>query len=551
MASVPGWLPVQQLLLVAVALLSLGAALRLSGVDGDIGRQLRTRFVLGVPWGTLFVVLFVLWVYLFVQGGWDHPYSPTVIPFRAWSYFYPLGMLTSPFAHAGLGHLVGNLLGTLTFGTVAEYAWSHYPRKRGTGTFTSLETNPFARAGAFALGTLGMGVLTGLFVLGPAVGFSGVVFAFAGFALLRYPIGMIVALASGRLLSLLYGALRTPTLVAGGRSTFVTPWWSNIAIQGHALGLFFGATLGALIVRRRDARPSALRLWFGTLLFAASQGLWAVYVPLDGGRFRLYRAVGTALVFVLAALFVGAVRSPDRPLLPRIDLSYRQATFGLMVAVALALALVAVPFNLFTVANPDAGVTDENSIEVRDYTVFYAHDVPNQYVSAVNVGAFGASSQVNASGVIVASGDREVWRVAVPTDRLAYAGRNAVRVGGLGWRETVVANYTGWTPVGNRTAYAVYLEHDDTARLAYTSRPRTVDLTVEGRNVTVRPGREFTLVVSRDEETVGTAPVPGVNATTSAAGLTFSRISKPGRDRLYASTGNGTRVRIAIEPRHR
>ncbi len=549
MVSVPSWLPAQQLLLVAVALLSLGVVLRLAGVGSSVGHRVRARFVLGVPWGTFLVTAFVLWVYLFVQGGWDHPYSPTVIPFRAWSYFYPLGMFTSPFSHASLGHLVGNLVGTLTFGTIAEYAWSHYPRKRGSGTFTSVWTNPFARIGLFVFGTLAVGVLTGLFVLGPSIGFSGVVFAFAGFALLRYPIGTVVALTTGQLLSLVYNALRTPTLTAGGQPSFVTPWWSNIAIQGHALGLFIGATLAVLLVRRRDARPSALRLWFGTLLFAASQGLWAVYVPLSGGQFKLYRAVGTALLFVLATLFAGAVRSPDRPLVSRLDLSYREATFGLLVGVTLALAFVAVPFNLFAVANPDVGVTESNSVEVRDYTVFYAHDVPNQYVSAVDVDALGASSSVNASGVIVASDDREVWWEVVPTSRLAYDGRSYVRVGGLGWRETVVANYSGWDPVGNRTAYVVYLEHGDTRRLAYVSEPSTAAPTIEGRNVTLVPGRAFTLRVTRNDETVGTAPVPGVNATTSAAGLTFSREDLRGGDRLYVSTANGTRVRIASEPR--
>ncbi|WP_254538039.1 rhomboid family intramembrane serine protease [Halomarina litorea] len=548
MVTAPGWLPAQQLLLVAVALLSFGVALRLAGVGESVGPRLRSRFVLGVPWGTFSITLFVLWVYLVVQGGWHHPYSPTVLPYRAWSYFYPLGMLVSPFAHASLGHLVGNLVGTLTFGTMAEYAWSHYPRERGRQTFTSLGTNPFARIALFVAGTLAVGVLTGLFVLGPSIGFSGVVFGFAGFALLRYPIGTVVALTAGQVLSLLYSALRTPTVEAGGQPAFVTPWWSNIAIQGHALGLFIGAVLAVLLVRRRDARPSALRLWLATLLFAASQGLWAVYVPLSGGQFRLYRAVGTALVFVLAALFVSAVRSPDRTLLSRIDLSYREATFGLVVGVTLALALVAVPFNLFAVANPDAGVTEQNSVEVHDYTVFYAHDVPNQYVSAVDVDALGASSSVNASGVIVASADREVWWEVVPTSRLAYDGRSYVRVGGLGWRDTVVANFSGWTPAGNRTAYVVSLEHDDTRRLAFASKPSTADPTIEGRNVTFVPGREFTLVVSRADETVGKAALPGVNRTTSAGGLTFSREDHARGDRIYVSTANGTRVRIATEP---
>jgi membrane associated rhomboid family serine protease len=547
MVSVPGWLPVHQLLLAVAAAGSAAVALRLSG--GAVGSRLRRRFVLGVPWGTFLSGAFVLAVYLFVQGGWSHPFSPTTIPYRAWSYFYPLGMLASGFAHAGMGHLVGNLVGTLAFGALAEYAWSHYPTERGVQTFTSPLTDPFVRIGAFVAGTLAVGVVTGLFVLGPAIGFSGVVFAFAGFALVRYPLATVVALVGARLLSLVYNALRYPTLTRGGETAFVTPWWADIAIQGHALGLFVGATLAAVLAERRGVRPSALALWLGTLLFSVSQGLWAVYVPLDGGRYRLYRAVGTALVFVLAALFASAATTSRRPLVERIDLSYREAALGLVAATALALALVAVPFNLFVVDDPGAGVTENNSVEVRDYTVFYAHDVPNQYVSSVDVGPLGDASRVNASGVIVVSESRQIWWEVVSTNRLAHDGRRRVGVGGLGWREAVVANYTGWKPVGNRSAYAVSLRRADAApadrRLAYASPPRRAEPTVEGRNVSVVPGESFALRVTRDGRRAGTAPLPGENRTTAAGGITFVRDGAA----VYATTENGTRVRVASRDR--
>jgi membrane associated rhomboid family serine protease len=543
MVTIPGGLPLVRFLLVAVALASAAIALRLSEVA--VGARLRRRFVLGVPWGTLLSAAFVLAVYLFVQGGWSVPFAPATIPFRGWSYFYPVGMLISAFAHAGMSHLIGNLVGTLAFGALAEYAWSHYPTERGVRTFTTPLTNPFVRIGAFVAGTLAVGVVTGLFVLGPAIGFSGVVFAFAGFALLRYPLSTVVALVGGRVLSLVYSALRSPTLTRGGESAFVTPWWAEIAIQGHALGLFVGTALAGALVRRRGREPSALRLWLGTLLFSVSQGLWAVYVPLDGGRYRLYRAVGTALVFVLAALFAGAAASPRRPLIERIDLSYREAALGLVLATALALAIVAVPFNLFTVADPDAGVTEENSVEVRDYTVFYAHDVPSQYVSSVDVGPLGDATGVNASGVVVTSDSREIWWEVVSTDRLAYEGERRIRVGGVSWRESVVANYTGWRPAGNRSAYVVSLRHGDSRRLAYASPARRAEPTVAGRNVSVVPGEAFALRVTRDGRRLGQVPLPAENETTATAGVTFVRDG----DAVYATTENGTRVRITS--RHR
>jgi len=164
-----------------------GAAFALSLEDHGLLVRLRRRFVLGVPWGTVVTVLGVLAVYLFVQGGYTHWYRPVVIPFRAWSYLAPLGMLTAGFAHAGPGHLLGNLFGTVALAPIVEYAFGHFPRERGASSFGSLQTNPYVRALLVFPATVAIvGVTLTLFTLGPVIGFSGVVFAFAGFALVRY-----------------------------------------------------------------------------------------------------------------------------------------------------------------------------------------------------------------------------------------------------------------------------------------------------------------------------------------------------------------------------
>ena len=539
MVAVPGIESLHVVGLLATVLVCVGLVVSLS--ESGVGAVLRRRLLFGVPWGTLVVTGFVLCVYLFVQGGWEYPHRPMVVPFRAWSYFYPLGILAAPFSHAGLGHVTGNLFATLTIASVAEYAWGHYPRRRGVQTFTSPLTNPFGRIAAFVLLTLAVGVVSGVFALGPAIGFSGVVFAFAGFALMRYPLATVLAVTASGVISLLYSAVQNPIVRQGGRSAFVTPWWANIAIQGHALGLFVGATLGILYVRRVEERPPAVRLFLGAVLFCVAQNLWAVYTPLNGGRYELYRAGGAALVFVIAALFASAVVRADRSLVDRVGLEFNQTTFALVLAVTVALAGVAVPFNLFAVANPDAGVTESNSVEVGDYTVFYAHDVPNQYISSVPLDTGSVSSNVNASGVIVVSEQREIWWVVTTSGRLANDGASLVRVGGIGWRDNVVADYVGWSPVGNSTAYVVYLYHDEASRLAYVSEPSRADPTITGRNVTVVPGREFTLRVTRGGETLGEAPIPVGNNTTSAAGLTFVREDR----RVVATTDDGTRVTVA------
>ncbi|MFC6835923.1 rhomboid family intramembrane serine protease [Halomarina ordinaria] len=539
MAVIDGyWLSLHRFFLLGAVAVSLGVFVRF--LDDETKRRVRGRLFLGVPWGTLVVAGVVVCVYLFVQNGLAHPRSPTVVPYRSWSYFYPLGVLVSSFAHADLGHLLGNLVATLTLGALAEYAWGHFPRERGVQTFRTLRTDPFARVGAFVGASLFVAVLTGAFALGPSVGFSGVVFAYAGFALLRYPVGTLVALYVGDLLSLGYDALRRPLLTQGGRPGYLTPWWADIAIQGHALGLFLGALLGAVLFAARDERPPAARVWGGALLFVVSQGLWAVYLPRSGSVFTLYRAVGVGLAFAIAVLLASASRASDRTLVDRLDLSDREASFGTVLAVVLALSVVAVPFNFFVVADAEAGVGEDNSLEVGDYTVFYTESVANQYVSTVEVGSLTSAAAVNASGVIVVNEERHIWWEVVSTDRLAFDGTSEVHVGGLGWRETVSVNRTGWEVVGNDTAATVHLEHEDRRTLAHTDDPLRAEPTVAGRNVTVVPGERFTLRVSNGGEPLGTAALPTAEQSTSTAGLTFTRSGS----RLYAETSD-TRVRIA------
>ncbi|MFC6724678.1 rhomboid family intramembrane serine protease, partial [Halobium palmae] len=244
MVAVPDWLPLQQFAVVAAFLLAFLLVRRLDGSSERWGRRLRERFLLGVPWGTLVTVALVLSVYLLLQDGLDHWYAPTVVPFTAWSYFYPLGMVTAPFSHSGPGHLVGNLIGTLTFAVVAEYAFGHFPRRRGSSSFGSWRTNPYVRAFVvFPAVVVGVGLLTSFFGLGPVIGFSGVVYAFAGFALLYFPYATVLAYVAGRVLNLAWSAFVRPTPTVTSQPVFSTPWFADIALQGHLLGFLLGVLL--------------------------------------------------------------------------------------------------------------------------------------------------------------------------------------------------------------------------------------------------------------------------------------------------------------------
>ncbi|MFC4359912.1 rhomboid family intramembrane serine protease [Halobium salinum] len=563
MVAVPDWLPLQQLAVVAAFVLALALVHRLDRPDGEWSHRLRSRFLFGVPWGTLLTVAFVLTVYLTLQDGLDHWFAPTVIPFTAWSFFYPTGMLTSAFAHSGPGHLVGNLVGTVTFAVVAEYAFGHFPRKRGASSFGAWHANPYVRAFVvFPTVVLVVGVLTSLFGLGPVIGFSGVVYAFAGFALLYYPYATVLAFVAGRVLDLTWGAFVRPVSTFSSQPVFSTPWFADIALQGHALGFLLGALFALWLADRRgDSFPSALRLFTGALLFTVSQSFWAVYWFRGSGTFVLYRAGGLALVTLLAAVVTAAATADGRRLFQNVSvpgwgsgsggsaraslgtLTGKQAAMSVLVLSTAAMAGPAVGVNLLTVADDDL---PNRAVKVNDYEVTYAENVQNAMVSVVDVEAFGETTTVNTSGVIVRSRERGIWFTAVKKSRLAFTGSAPVRLGGVGWRERVVAKRSGWVPAGADPVYRVNLSARGREVPVYTSSPATAEPVVDGRNVTVVAERNRFLLVVRHGEESARAPMPAKNESVTLEGLTLTHEGK----RLVATRGE-TRVRVAKAEKYR
>ncbi|KAB1188482.1 MULTISPECIES: rhomboid family intramembrane serine protease [Haloferax] len=547
MLDIPGWIPFHRLAAVGALLVAL-VVLALVDRPSRLTAALRRRFLFGLPLGTFVSVGGVLFVYLFVQGGFSSWYRPLVIPFRAWSYFYPLGMVTAPFAHSSSGHLVGNLIGTLTLAPVAEYVWGHYPTRRGSASFGSFTENPYARALViFPAAVVGVGLLTSIFALGPVIGFSGVVFAFAGFALVTRPLTTILAFVSGRVLSLFYNALQSPEVVATARPVFSTPWWAQIAIQGHAIGLLFGVLLGVWLVHRRgDVRPSALRSFAGVLVFAVSESLWAVYWFRGGDTFVLFRAIGFALVVGLALIVALTVSASDRPLRDRAPansvFSTRRWQVGAAVILVATAALTgpAIPYNLFTAADDDL---PGESVSVRDYEITYAEDVPNGLTAAFDIELFGESTTTNTSGVIVKSQQRGIWTTAVSTNRLAFDGESTVRVGGVGWQDQVTAVRDGFVVSGTgESVYRVFLVSNESVTFAYATDPLQAEPVVAGRNISVVPTETgYDLGVSTQNGTVR-GPMPTQNVTTTLDGIQFVR-----EDEFVFAEYDGTRVRVAKE----
>ncbi|WP_439028721.1 rhomboid family intramembrane serine protease [Haloarchaeobius sp. DT45] len=535
---------------VLALLVSLGIVVLLDRPGGAWGQQLRSRFVMGVPWGTLVSIVFVVGVYLFVQDGWNHWYNPVTLPFRAWSYLYPTGMVLAPFSHADAGHLTGNMIGTLVLAPIAEYAYGHFPEERGSHSFADWVSNPWVRALVVFPGVvLLVGLGTSLFSLGPVIGFSGVVFAFAGFALVRYPMTTVVAVLGGqRVLSLLYNSLQQPIVTTTAQASPPSPpWWAGIAIQGHALGLFFGIMLGVLVFYRRDDRPSALRIWLAVLFFAVAKNLWAVYMFLGNETYRLFRGPGLAIVVALAVVVAAGLHVRERDF----D-SFTPRTGALLVLVVVTAVLVGsgVPVNLLTADDTSA---PDGAVEVRGYEVFYAEDVTNEMVSVVDIEAFGQSTNVSSSGVIVVNDDRNIWYQAVSKGQLAFDGQRRVRLGGLGWRETVTANRDGWRAVGGKASYRVFLKPPEGDwRLAYTSENATAEPRLDGKNVSIVGTPDgYELFVWQNDTELGRATLPENNASVTIAGIEFVREERTNdADRVYAVVGE-TKVRVFVRETYR
>ncbi|MFP8891591.1 rhomboid family intramembrane serine protease [Natrialbaceae archaeon A-CW2] len=588
------WLgDVLAILVVATILASLVAVRRLSHPSHRWGDVLRSRLLFGVPWGTLVSIGFVLLIYLFVQDGITNFNRPVVKPFRAYSFFYPLGMLTAPFAHASASHLTGNLIGTLVIAPIAEYAWGHYPNERGSESFSGWWTNPVVRAFViFPVAVIGIGILTSVFALGPVIGFSGVVFAFAGFAIVRYPIvTVIAAIGVQGTVSRIQSALELPigVYVAQPRPPS-PPSWATIAIQGHALGFFLGFLLALFVFRHRNYRPNPLYLWLAVLVYGFSKSLWAIYWFGGANEYILFQGPGviavTALALVATVAVVGSERSivppwlehrlsrptihtTGRPLRRTLETMQSRTTaldvarirtlvqrpkaklptaitetshqWSAFVVVLVVVALItgpAIPVNLFVIG--DGMADNEASVTVEGYTVEYAEGVQNPMASVVDLEAFDPEG-VQSSGVIVSNPDRQLWTEAVSAQRLAFSGSQTIIVGGPGWRETVRAERQGWTPVGNDTVYQVWLDTGSERRHAFASDQSTANAQISGQNVTIAPSDgEFFLEVHGNDTETATVSIPEHNESVTANGLEFVRVD----DELYVHVDD-TIVQIA------
>jgi membrane associated rhomboid family serine protease len=344
-----------QVVLVATLLAAAAYAWAIHG-RGRWRRLLTDRFVVGVPWGTLVSIAGVVAFYLFAQGGLDHWNDPVVVAFRSWSYTYLPGMLTSGFAHASPGHLLGNLIGTVVLAPIVEYAWGHYPptdeeTTRSPGllagfthtppanfedsegpdseaddTATSLRavdrtpgsgllSRPLVRAlVVFPLVVAAVSLVTSVLALGWSLGFSGTVFAFGGFAVVVLPLTAAVSMFAISGLGITYRALTEPVLrvtVDGGSPG--PPGWAAVNVQAHLLGFLIGVALGVALLWARNRRPPAGRLFLAVLVFVLVRNLWVLPWS-EGDEYLQYRGIGLVFVLVVTMFVTAVALADDQPL---------------------------------------------------------------------------------------------------------------------------------------------------------------------------------------------------------------------------------------------
>lgn len=542
---------VWQLLLLAGLAVSGYVLVRLARPKGRWARRLRSRLLLGVPWGTLVSIAFVLGVYLFVQGGIVDLHRPVTYAFQATGFSYPLGILTASFAHTSFNHLFGNLVGTLLFGSVAEYGVSHFTTRRGETSFSSVWTNPFARIGLFVLGVLVAGIVFSMFSWGPVIGFSGVVFAMAGLALILRPLTTVFVLLIDQsgLVNIFYNAIMNPVSSVQPTPSAGGVWFANIAVQGHLYGFLLGVLTGVVLLQYRRERPSATRIWAGAVLFGTAKGLWVGYWPLGNNSWALFRGLGLAFVFVLGALIAMTVFSTDRQILPawggrlrslgeRLPNGRRTALSIILIGIVF-MSLVGGFINMAAVEGADL---PNDPVQIRDYQITYTENTTNQQYAIVGIPGLNDVSTVSASGVIVANPDRNVWVVKTSTQRLRFQGYSRVLIGGVGWREEVLVTRTGWSVVGGPSTYRVRLHTEDgVRRTAYTSGPATSEVVIANRTLSMRTVQSgFEVVVTRNNETLGSASLPSDGENATVGGIRFERTGK----KLYANY-EGTRVQVA------
>ena len=533
--------PLVGYVLVLVAVIFAVVGLHYTGITfSTFIDRLRRRFIWGIPWGTIVVIVLLLVVYYFVQRSWWHGGRPVIVAYTASSLFDPTGWFFAGFSHTSTGHLRGNVTTAIVFAPIVEYLWGHYPPEKRHRWEPTWARRPWIRALLlFPLGIGVVGLLAALFSWGPVIGFSVGAYALIGCALVRYPLLTVVGVLARETVRELYRFITDPVVISETAVRAVRPSWYGTAVQGHLLGLLLGVLCGIALIRYRDERPSFSILWIAAVLVGVSLSVWELWWIVGPEQFVLFRGAGIALVIGVATLIALSVGSPPTHRIQ--DIPVKQLALFILIAVVALMGIGSLAINLAVVEAPEQPV----ALSVEDYDIYYGENIPDGMVNIVDIEAFGLTTDVQTSGVIVVSEDRNVWRQTISAAELQNRGHRAFTVGGLGWSQDVEAFRSGWEPVGNQTVYQVWVRADGDWNHAYAGEPRTAEPVVQNHTFTIEAIEgTYALRVEHDEytELVG---VPQVNESVTAGEVDIVRT----QNRLVVES-NGTTVPIAHRERY-
>lgn len=456
-----------------------------------------------------------------------------------------------------------------------------------------LLSRPWVRAlVVFPLAVAAVSLVTSVFALGWSLGFSGTVFAFGGFAVVVLPLTAVVSMFAISGLGITYRALTEPVLrVTAGGGSPGPPGWASVNVQAHLLGFLLGVALGVALLWARNRRSPAGRVFLAVLVFGLVRNLWVL--PWSAGdEYLQYRGVGLVFVLVVTMFVTAVVLADDRPLVdpesPLVGygrlfnglwilllgvgvaasaLAFGLGPFELAIVGGLALLFalqsipsaapgavyespvtkrtalflglvmvvgaVAVPSAAGNLPGMDEDPVPDGAIEVADYSVAYAEDAEHGRIDSTD------------TGVVVVSERRDIWTTDISQRELESRGEATVVLGGVGWRETVTANRTGWTVVGNDSVYVVDLERDGARTRSFTSNASQAAPQVSDHTVALVPTSDgFDVRVHRDGTTIGDAPVPARNESVTLGPLELVAEHEDGSLSLFA-TDDGTRVEVA------
>lgn len=396
----------------------------------------------------------------------------------------------TPPAWAGIGfhaHAIGFLGGVLIA------IWVQYRRDQSPS---------FGRIG---LATLGLGLVQGLWLIVWPGGTETYVLYRGGGVLVLAGIALLIAGAAG-----------------GSERSF--PW-----------------PTGRLIP---SARQLAI-LWFAFVWL----GTLGVVVG------SVVASVPTATIGVLAVLTGGLLSVPAIPAIRSSSwlhrpLSRRQTATAVLSGVVLVLLVPGVLFGL-TVVDPTPEPSPRgDTVTINDYELTYTANATNPRQFAVGPPANGTDT-ASYTGLIVTSEQRELWTMAIREDRLAYESTTTVVVGGVGWRQSVDVERTGWAVSGADTAYTVDLTVNDTRTQAFTSAPVSVPGSLANTTVELVPAdpRTQLRVTHNNGTTLGAVPVPRSSDQVAIGPIDVSTRIVDETSHVYG-TVDGTTVLLAERVPH-